>query len=88
LAKKPNEKVREELKQVNGIGDWTVDMYLLFGLGRLDVFPVHDLALRKSMSSVYKVDATDLRSLEKIASRWKPYRSVASWYLYKNLNVG
>ena len=88
LAKKPNEKVREVLKQVNGIGDWTVDMYLLFGLGRLDVFPVHDLALRKSMSSVYKVDATDLRSLEKIASRWKPYRSVASWYLYKNLNVG
>lgn len=87
LTDKPDETVREELKRVKGIGDWTVDMYLLFGLGRLDIFPVHDLALRKSMSSVYKVDSADVESLEQIASRWKPYRSVGSWYLYRNANA-
>jgi 3-methyladenine DNA glycosylase/8-oxoguanine DNA glycosylase len=79
-------KIRIALKKVKGIGDWTVDMYLLFGLARLDVFPVHDLALRKSMSAVYDVDVNDFASLEKIAARWKPYRSVGAWYLYKSAN--
>jgi adenine-specific DNA-methyltransferase len=86
LADKSNEIVRAELKKVNGIGDWTVDMYLLFGLGRLDVFPLHDLALRKSMTKVYNLDITDFKSMEKIATRWKPFRSVGSWYLYRNAN--
>ena len=79
--------IRNELKQVKGIGDWTVDMYLLFGLARLDVFPAHDLALRKSMSAVYGVDVNDVISLERIADKWKPYRSVGAWYLYKNANA-
>lgn len=78
--------IRNALKQVKGIGDWTVDMYLLFGLSRLDVFPVHDLALKKSISIVYKVNINDVVSIEKIAARWKPYRSIGSWYLYKNAN--
>ena len=78
--------IRDALKQVKGIGDWTVDMYLLFGLSRLDVFPVHDLALRKSISIVYKVDINDVTSIEKIAEKWKPYRSIGSWYLYKGAN--
>ena len=87
LSDKSDDTIRSELKQVKGIGDWTVDMYLLFGLGRLDIFPVHDLSLRKSMSSVYDVDAADISSLEKIANRWKPYRSVGAWYLYRNANA-
>lgn len=87
IADKPDETIRGALKQVKGIGDWIVDMYLLFGLGRLDIFPMHDLTLRKSMASVYKVDASDVQSLEKIASQWKPYRSVGSWYLYRNANA-
>ena len=78
--------IRDALKQIKGIGDWTVDMYLLFGLSRLDVFPVHDLALRKSISIVYKVDINDVISIEKIAEKWKPYRSIGSWYLYKGAN--
>lgn len=83
LGEKDNATVRQVLKTVKGIGDWTVDMYLLFGLARLDVFPAHDLALRKVMSKVYGFDSNDLEEARKIAEKWKPYRSVASWYLYK-----
>lgn len=87
LVDADDKKIRNTLKQVKGIGDWTVDMYLLFGLTRLDVFPVNDIALRKSMSAVYGVDVHDVISLEKIADKWKPYRSVGVWYFYKNANV-
>ncbi len=80
-------EVRDSLKAVKGIGDWTVDMFLLFGLGRLDVFPVHDLALRKAMAAVYGVNIDDQESLVNIANRWRPYRSVGSWYMYRNANA-
>jgi len=75
------------LKEVKGIGDWTVDMYLLFGLARVDVFPVHDLALRKVMSTIYGLNVNDLEAAQKIAQKWIPYRSIASWYLYKLGNM-
>lgn len=84
LHEKDEPTIRRLLTEVKGIGDWTVDMYLLFGLGRIDVFPVKDLALRKSMSSVYGLDVDDLKGAEKIAEKWKPYRSIASRYLYKH----
>jgi len=87
LAELTDEEVRSRLTVVKGIGDWTVDMFLLFGLGRLDVFPVHDLALRKAMAVVYDVDASDRDSLICIAGRWAPYRSVGSWYMYRNANA-
>jgi len=87
LVHEDDATIRNALKQIKGIGDWTVDMYLLFGLARLDVFPVHDLALRKSMSAVYGVNVNDMRSLERIADKWKPYRSVGAWYLYQNINA-
>ena len=75
--------IRKELKKVHGIGDWTVDMYLLFGLGRLDIFPANDLALRKIISNIYLIPDNDTQSIMAIAERWKPYRSVGSWYLYR-----
>lgn len=87
LTELTDAEIRENLTAVKGIGDWTVDMFLLFGLGRLDVFPVHDLALRKAMADVYEVDANDREVLIRIASRWTPYRSVGSWYLYRNANA-
>ena len=86
LSSEEDDSIRARLKDVKGIGDWTVDMFLLFGLGRLDVFPVHDLALRKVMAAVYEVEPDDMESLEKLAGRWKPYRSIGSWYLYRNAN--
>lgn len=84
LHEEDDSTIRRLLTEVKGIGDWTVDMYLLFGLGRIDVFPVKDLALRRSMSSLYGLDVDDLEGLEKVAQKWKPQRSIASWYMYKH----
>ena len=84
LEEKDDCTIRRLLKEVKGIGDWTVDMYLLFGLGRVDVFPVNDLALRKAMSALYGLNVNDLEGAEKVAQKWKPYRSIASWYMYKH----
>ena len=84
LEEKDDCTIRGLLKEVKGIGDWTVDMYLLFGLGRVDVFPVNDLALRKSMSSLYGFAVDDLEGAKKVAQKWKPYRSIASLYMYKH----
>ena len=87
LHQEDDTTIRRLLKEVKGIGDWTVDMYLLFGLARMDVFPVHDLALRKVMSTIYDFQVTDLATARKIAHKWMPYRSIASWYLYKFRNM-
>ena len=87
LHQEDDTTIRLILKEVKGIGDWTVDMYLLFGLARLNVFPVHDLALRKTMVSIYRLDVNDLDGAQKIARKWEPYRSIASWYLYKHGNT-
>ncbi len=86
-AKKSESSIRDDLKCVKGIGDWTVDMFLLFGLGRLDIFPSQDVALKKAMASVYGVDPNDTEALESIATKWKPYRSVGVWYMYRTANV-
>ena len=78
-----DDSIRLALKQVKGIGDWTVDIYLMFGLGRLDVFPIGDLALRKAVGSAYGVASDDMTALLQTAERWRPYRSIASWYLFR-----
>jgi len=82
-----DEIIRTALKSIRGIGDWTVDMYLLFGLARLDVLPLHDLALRKIIVDLYGIDQNDTSIIEKLSERWKPYRSIACWYLYKHGNT-
>jgi len=87
LSGENDEIIRTALKSIRGIGDWTVDMFLLFGLARLDVLPVHDLALRKIIADVYGINQDNTNRIEQIAERWKPYRSVACWYLYKHGNM-
>ena len=87
LARLPSEDddtIRRELTQVKGIGDWTVDIYLMFGLERLDVFPVGDLALRRAVASAYGVPPDDMKAMLKVAENWRPYRSVGSWYLFRH----
>ncbi len=84
LSKMSDSEVREKLTEVKGVGSWTADMFLLFGLGRLDVFPLHDFALRRSMVSVYDVPIDDHDALLRIAKRWAPYRSVGTWYMYRS----
>jgi DNA-3-methyladenine glycosylase II len=78
--------VIEHLTRVKGIGVWTAQMFLMFALRREDVLPVADLGIRSAMKKAYGLD--DLpkpAEMEKIASAWKPYRSIACWYLWRSL---
>ena len=78
--------VVEHLTRVKGIGVWTAHMFLMFALRRNDVLPVGDLGIRAAMKKAYGLD--DLpkpAEMEKIAAAWKPYTSVACWYLWRSL---
>lgn len=84
LRKLNDEEIIERLTEVRGIGRWTVEMLLIFRLGRPDVFPVTDLGVRRGYQLTYGL--SDLPSLEELRTygeRWRPYRSVASWYLWR-----
>ncbi len=87
IAAGSDEAAIAELVQVKGIGRWTAQMYLLFSLGRPDVFAPDDLGLRNAMRSLYSLSPQSTRpELEAIAAIWAPYRSVASWYLWRTLD--
>lgn len=87
LKSKADEDAIEELTQVKGIGRWTAQMYLMFSLGRLDVFAVGDLGIRNAMISLYGLDTKPtIAELEGIARIWTPHRSIASWYLWRALD--
>lgn len=77
----------ERLVALNGIGRWTAEIYLMFVLGRPDIFPIGDIALRKVMREFYALaeDAPHVDYLA-VAQTWAPYRTVASWYLYALIN--
>lgn len=82
-----DEQVVEHLTAVKGIGQWTAEMFLIFSLGRDDVFSYGDLGLRNAIKRVYGLKAHPTeRQAEKLALRWKPYRSLASRYLWASLN--
>jgi len=82
LDKLTNEKILEELMAVKGIGNWTAEMFLMFSLGRPDVFPADDLGIRRGVEKLLKKKVSS-QQLEKIGLRWKPFRTVASWYVWK-----
>ncbi len=83
LRHKSNAEVAELLIRLPGVGPWTIDMFLMFSLARLDVLPLGDLALRKSIELHYNIDSTrHINKLGAISNRWQPYRSIASWYLW------
>ena len=87
MKSKADDEAIEELVQVKGIGRWTAQMYLMFSLGRLDVFAVGDLGIRNAMKSLYGLDKKPtIAELENIASNWAPHRSIASWYLWRALD--
>jgi DNA-3-methyladenine glycosylase II len=75
------------LISLKGVGPWTAEMFLMFAYKRLDIFSVGDVALRRAVSELYKVDREDLGKINSIAERWKPYRSVVCWYLWEYLAV-
>ena len=79
-------EVRQQLKAIKGIGDWTVDVYLLFALQRTDVFPLGDLAMVSALKEVKQLPTeTKQEELLKLSEPWKPYRSIAAmllWHYY------
>ncbi|MDZ7849593.1 MAG: DNA-3-methyladenine glycosylase 2 family protein [Halodesulfurarchaeum sp.] len=76
-----DEAVIEEVTEVRGIGPWTAKMFLQFGLGREDVFPVEDLGIRKAMQSQYGIESRG--EMRERAAEWAPYRSIGSLYLWR-----
>ena len=88
IGRLSDEQVIEQLVQVKGIGRWTAQMFLIFSLGRLDVFPHDDLGVRSAIRDNYGLaDLPDKETALTIAEPWRPYASVASWYCWQSLDL-
>ncbi len=86
LSKMGDAEVIAHLTQVKGIGRWTAEMFLIFSLGRPDVLPVQDLGLQKGVQRAFSLsELPKPNEVEDLGRRWKPYRSIATWYLWKSL---
>jgi DNA-3-methyladenine glycosylase II len=80
-------EVVEHLTRVKGIGVWTAHMFLIFALRRPDVLPTGDLGVRAGMKKIYGLaELPKPDEMERIASSWRPYCSIASWYLWRSLD--
>ena len=77
-------KIYKQLIQIKGIGDWTIDMFLIFSKNNLDIFPEGDLALINVIKKEYQVDCLD--KIKEIANKWSPYKTIATLYLWESLN--
>lgn len=83
-----DEEIIEELIQVKGIGRWTVQMFLIFCLGRPDVFAPDDFGLRSAIQRLYGLPELPKRAeAEEIAAPWRPHATIASWYLWRSLEL-
>lgn len=79
-----DEEIINELTKIKGIGRWTAEMFLIFTMGRPDVFSVGDLGLRRAVENLYNLDANSNNEIIlSISEKWKPYRSIASRYLWR-----
>lgn len=83
-----DEEIIERLTKVRGIGRWTVEMLLLFDLGRLDVWPVADYGVQKGFAKTFgRKKLPTPKQFAKIGEKWRPYRSVAAWYFWRALDA-
>jgi DNA-3-methyladenine glycosylase II len=88
LARWSDEEIIEELIQVKGIGRWTAQMFLIFALGRADVFPIDDFGVRAAITRLYGFKELPARPvLMEIGQRWSPFASVGSWYCWRFLEL-
>jgi DNA-3-methyladenine glycosylase II len=88
VRRMPDDEIIAHLTTVRGVGRWTVEMLLLFRLGRPDVLPLGDLGVRQGFARAFdRRVLTDPLVLSRRAERWRPYRSVASWYLWRALDL-
>ena len=82
-----DEEIIQELTKIKGIGRWTAEMFLIFNLCRADIFPLDDIGMIKGVCQIYKIKyPIEREKLIKIGNKWKPYRSVATWYLWRSLD--
>lgn len=92
LYKMSNDEVIAFLTPIKGVGRWTVEMLLMFTLGREDVFAPDDLGIQQAMAKIYKLDLTDKKALRekmlKISAKWSPYRTYACLYLWHYKDTG
>ena len=83
-----DEAIIEALVKVRGVGRWTAQMFLMFRLGRPDVLPVLDLGVRKGAQRIYRMRALpEIDRLERVAKKWRPWSSIASWYCWRVLDL-
>lgn len=88
IASLSDEEVIAELTKIKGIGPWTAEMFLMFTLGREDVFSYGDLGLRRAIQKLYKFKKEpSVKQMEKIVNKWKPYRTYAARLLWKSLEL-
>jgi DNA-3-methyladenine glycosylase II len=88
LKKHPDDEVMRQLIAVKGIGRWTAEIFLMFRLGRPDIFPADDLGLMNAVQRTYGMrKRPDAKRLRKLCETWRPYRSVAAWYLWQSLTL-
>jgi DNA-3-methyladenine glycosylase II len=84
ISRRPDDEIARELTLVRGIGRWTAEMFLMFQLGRLDVWPVDDFGVRKGYARLFALaEAPTARALEPLGEPFRPYRSVAAWYCWR-----
>jgi DNA-3-methyladenine glycosylase II len=90
LQKMENEEIIRYLTQIKGVGRWTVEMLLMFYLGREDIFSIDDFGIQQAMIRLYKLDTTDKKAFRekmlKISAQWSPYRSYACRHLWGHAN--
>lgn len=88
IKRMSDDEISERLTSIKGVGRWTVEMLLIFSLGRLDVLPVDDFGIRTGFGIVYKKrKPPEPTAILKHGERWKPYRSIASWYLWRAVDL-
>jgi DNA-3-methyladenine glycosylase II len=87
MARLSDEEIIESLTAIRGVGQWTVEMLLIFTLGRPNVLPIHDLGVRKGFALTYKLEAMPTpKALLEHGRTWEPFRTTASWYLWRALD--
>jgi len=87
INKTDDQEIRKKLIEIKGIGNWTVDMFLLFTHGSSNIFPSGDLGFLKAISKHYKKDLPlSEKFLSTLHKRWSPYSSIATWYLWRSLD--
>ena len=84
LQEMDDESIVASLSKIRGIGRWSAEMLLIFRLGRLDVLPIHDLGIQRGFEASFRKSNKPIqKALDDRGKRWRPYRSVVSWYLWR-----